>query len=286
MPNTIGQKIILFVSSITFMLGAVPVFAKAVAPEPAAVGQGAILTERRLAVTDARKFTLPLREKLVYRMKWMGITAGELTSEIQGLGKWRGHKAYRIVVRARTVGLCSKLYRIDDRYVSYLDAEELHTLRHEVHRREGAYRKDAVTDFDQVAHKAYFTSLTDGSRKVYTIPPHTQDTVTAAYYSRFLPLEPGRLFDLRVSNSENNYELFLKIHQRHKRVLLGKEREVFLFRPYARQAGQPVRAGRLSGYISADSTREPLQVVIRAPVFTSVVATLVRAERRGEQVIR
>lgn len=278
MPNSISKKITFLILSIAFLLAAGPGFPEAGSPEPEIVGHEEALQEERSAPL-ALQVAFPAREKLVYRVKWLGITAGELTAEVQGLGKWRGRKAYRIAVRARTVGICSTIYRIDDHYVSYLDAEEMHTLRHEVHRREGHYKKDAVTDFDQQAHKAYFKNLTDGSRKVYTIAPHTHDTVTAAYYSRFLPLAPGRMFDLRVANSESNYELFLKVQGRQERPVGGKRRGVFQFRPYARQDGKAVRAGRLSGYISADAAREPVQVIIRAPVFTSLVATLVKAER-------
>jgi len=243
-----------------------------------AVSQEAVLTERKGAASELQH-AFPLREKLVFRVKWLGITAGELVSEIQGIVEWKGRKAYRIEVTARTVGICSVLYRIKDHYVSYLDVEEMHTLRHEVHRREGGYSKDAVTDFDQEAHKAYFESLTDGTRKVYTIPPHTQDTVTASYYSRFLPLGPGRVFGLRVANSEKNYDLYLRVRSKEKRRFRGKSRDVYHFQPYARQEGKQVREGRLNGYITADELREPVQVIIKAPVFTSLTATLVRSER-------
>jgi hypothetical protein len=107
-----------------------------------------------------------------------------------------------------------------------------------------------------------------------------QDTVTAAYYARFLPLEPGRMFDMRVANNESNYELFLKVRQKERRSSMGKVRDVYQFQPYAKYKGEQVRAGRLSGYVSADPRREPVFIVIKAPIFTSVTAFLVRAERQ------
>lgn len=274
------QKSALFLGlSITSLLACLPVFGDTEIQPMDAVEHEAVLKEERAELPRARP-VFPEYEKLVYRAKWLGIPAGELVAEIKGLEDFRGRKAYRIEVSARTTGICSLIYRIDDHYVSYLDAEEFHTLRHEVHRREGHYKKDAVTDFDQNAHKAYFKSLTDGSEKVYDVPPNVQDTVTASYYSRFLPLGPNRIFTLRVANSEQNYALYLRVHAFERRTFAGKVREVFKFQPYARQNGRRIREGRVSGYISADSVREPLLVVIKAPVFTSIAAWLVKVERR------
>lgn len=268
-------KIIILSISITFVAAVSLAVAK-----PLVWDEKVITQETALGLRDGPgNPSFPLKEKLVYRMKWLGIPAGELISEVQGLGKWRGRKAYRIKVHARTIGLPAKLYKIDDHYVSYMDAEHFHTLRHEVHRREGGYVKDAVTEFDQVNHKAYFHSFTDGTSKIYDIPPHTHDTVTAAYYSRFLPLIEGRKFGLRVANSEKNYDLFLNIDRKVKRSFRMGEFEVYHFQPYARHKGEQVREGRLNGYITADQFRYPLQVIIKAPVFTSVTATLIHVDR-------
>jgi hypothetical protein len=281
MPNKFKRNIPISIISITslilYALGASAFSATTdIRLEP--VSQEKVLTAETGAVFPTLS-SFPAHEKLVFRVKWLGITAGELVAEIQGLGKWRGRKAYRIEVKARTVGFCSKLYKISDHYVSYLDAEKFYTLRHEVHRREGHYKKDAVTDFDQKAHKAYFKSLTDGSVKTYPIPERTQDTITASYYSRFLPLEPGRRFDLRVANSEQNYDLYLQVKSRLKRTIRGLSRDVYHFQPYARLKGKRVREGKVSGYITADKLREPVQVVIKAPIFTSLTATLILSER-------
>jgi hypothetical protein len=214
-------------------------------------------------------------EKLVYTIKWLGLTAGELVSEVKGPEEWRGRKVWRIEVTARTTGLCSTLYRIEDRYVSLLDAERLHSLRHEVQRREGGYKKDAVTDFDQEAHKAYFESATDGSKKVYDIPPDAQDTVTAAYVARGLPFGSEGVASFKVSNSEKVYELFLHISRHMLMHVPGRgQAEAVRLTPYARLAGVEVREGRASGYVTADSRRLPFLVILKAPVFTSVTATL------------
>lgn len=219
-------------------------------------------------------------ERLVYKIRWLGITAGELVSEVKGIEELRGRKVYRIEVTARTVGFCSTLYRIEDSYVSYLDVEHLYSLRHEVHRREGGYKKDSAVDFDHEAGKAYFKSETDGSSKVVDIPKDVQDTVTASYMARFLPLEQGRTFSFHVYNSEKIYDLFLNIGKKHVMAVPGQGRkEAFYLVPFARFEGERVREGSASGYITDDEKRLPFLMVIKAPVFTSVTASLLPASK-------
>ena len=220
-------------------------------------------------------WTLPEKERLVYSVKWLGIPAGEIVTEISGLTEVRGRKAYMIDVTARTVGFCSMLYKIEDRYRSYLDAEKLHVLRNEIHRREGGYKKDSMTDFDQDLHKAHFKSATDGSEKVFDVPPDVQDTFTASYFLRTVALRKGQVVKIPISNSEKNYDVYVSIPQEETLSIPGYGREeVFYIQPFARLNNDEVREGRMTGFVSVENGHLPYFVVIKAPVFTSVTAML------------
>lgn len=229
------------------------------------------------AQASEKTWTLPEKETVVFRIKWLGITAGEITSSIKGLTQWQGRRVYLLDVTAKTVGLCSKLYRVEDHFVSYLDAERLYSLRHEVHRREGGYRKDAVIDFDQEKHMAHFKSATDGSEKIFSIPPNTQDTVTAAYVARLNDLQPGKHFDIKVCNSEKNYTVDLGIGKKTKMRTVGNRLvDVVRLQPKGHYKNNVVRDGRLSGYVEAGTGHAPVFIVIKAPVFTRLTATRVQ----------
>ena len=221
-------------------------------------------------------WVLPETEKLTFRMKWIGIPAGVITAEIKGIEEIHGRRAYRIEVTAKTTGLCSILYRIEDRYVSYLDIERLHTLRHEVHRREGGYKKDAVTDFDQDLHRAHFKSLSDGSEKTFDIPPDAQDTISAAYVMRTRAFEVGGSYGVKICNSEKNYDILLNVLGTGVLSVAGRgQQKVFSIKPYGHLNGKEVRDGRMSGWVSVEPGHLPYRIVIKAPVFTQVSAFLV-----------
>ncbi len=248
-----GMKI---VWGLIFFLGILPVFAS---PANSATG-----------------WTLPEKETLTFRVKWIGVPAGMITMEIKGIEEVRGRRAYRLEVTAKTTGLCRTLYRIEDKYVSYLDVERLYTLRTEVHRLEGGYKKDAVTDFDQDLHVAHFKSLTDGSEKTFDIPPDIQDTISAAYAMRTRVLEVKGSYEVKICNSEKNYDIFLNVLGTGVLSVAGQGRQkVFLVKPYGHLKGKEVRDGRMSGWISAEPGHVPYRIVIKAPVFTQVTAFLV-----------
>lgn len=216
---------------------------------------------------------IPGYEKVTYKVKWLGAPVGTITVSINGMKKIDGRDAYHIEIIAKTNEFCSKIYRIDDRYVSYIDAKELYTLRHEVYRREGRYKKDAVTDFDQVNHKAHFRNFLDKSEKNFDIPPAVQDPVSTYYYFRNLPMEIGKGVTCWVCNNESNYRMFAVVEKKELINVPGMgRREGLLIQPYARLDGKVVRKGKAAGYFSCDEKRLPLLGILRGPIFTTIVA--------------
>lgn len=223
---------------------------------------------------------LPPYERLTYQMRWVGISVGTLTTTVKGIEKINGRDAYVLEAEAHTNGFCSAIYRIDDHFTSYMDVEKLHTLRHEVHRREGSHRKDGITDFDQVNHTASHFNQRENSRKEYAIPPDAQDTISASYYFMLLAMKQGDRVEYAVWNNERIYRLMAFIGGRNTLRLDGKlgDREGFLVEPFAELRGERVDKGRVSAYYSWDDRRIPLFAVIKAPVLTSVTVTLAAIE--------
>ena len=214
-------------------------------------------------------------EKLIYTVRWLGVPVGVITASIKGIKEIKGRKAYVLEVTAKTNIFCSAIYKIDDRFVSYIDAENFYTLRHEVYRREGRYKKDAVVDFDHIIKKAYFKNFIDKSEKTFDIPYGVQDTLSACYYFRLLPVEIGEKIEYAVYNNEKIYQLFGVIESKdYIRLPRFGKKPAFHIQPYAQLEGEQVKKGRVSGYFSVDEKRLPLLAVVQAPMFTEVAASL------------
>ena len=226
-------------------------------------------------VIEPAQSSLPEYERLAYVVRWLGIQVGIITASINGIKEINGRKAYELEVTVKTNAFCSAIYKIDDKFVSYMDIENFYTLRHEVYRREGRYKKDAITDFNHTVKKAYFKNLIDKSEKVFDIPYGVQDTLSACYYFRLLPIAIGDKVEYAVCNNEDIYELFGVIESRdYIRLPRLGMKSAFFIQPYAQIKGEQVKKGRVSGYFSVDQRRLPLLAVVQAPIFTEITASL------------
>jgi hypothetical protein len=222
---------------------------------------------------------LPEREKLTYRVAWLGVPVGTITASIKGTKKIRGRDAYELEITADTNSFCSAIYPIHDRYISYMDVDTLATLRHEVYRREGRYKKDAATDFDHAAGTAHFKNFLDKSEKTIPIPADVRDPVSMAYFFRTVPLGLGAQQEFHVYNNEDTY-LLCGIADRKRKIrtpALGMT-EAFHIQPYAMLKGKPVRKGTASMYITCAGRRIPVTGSVRAPLFTEVTGYLEAVE--------
>ncbi len=233
--------------------------------------------------TPPRK--LPLGEKLTYEVRWLRIPVGTIVASVfPELEQVDGQSAYKVSVIVKTNDFCSKIYKVEDKFISYIDTKTMTTLRHEVYRRDGRYKKDAITDFNQQNHMAHFKNLLDKSEKTFKIPENTQDTLSACYYFRLLELKLGDRIEYSVVNNEQNYRLF-GIAEDKKFIKISElgDFESFFIQPYAKEiGGEQVKKGKVSGYFSADERRLPLLAVVEAPMFTKVTATLTKIEYTGK----
>jgi hypothetical protein len=227
---------------------------------------------------DAR---LPDHQKLTYRIRWLGLTVGTITTSINGTTTINGRSAVILEAVVRTTGIISKIRKIDSRFVSAMDTEKWCSLRLEVHRRDGSIREDSITEFDQVNHKAHYKNLTDGSEQVFTIPADIQDILSACYYFALAPFNAGDLLGYNIWKDKASYRLFCLIGpvtSIRLAVSRKKEKEAFLLHPFAESRGGKIFKGRVSAYYSCEIFRIPLFAVIKGPAFTEANISLVKIE--------
>ncbi len=230
---------------------------------------------------DAR---LPDYEKLTYDVRWCGMSVGILTTSILGITNYKGREAYVLEATMKTNAFLSKIYKIEDRFISYMDVETLYTLRHEVSRRDGNYKKNAVTEFDQTNQKAYYKNFIDKSEKNFDIPIGIHDILSAYYSFMLLPLRIGDRIDFNVSNNEKNYQSFCLVQSKALIRLPAfdkKEYEAFLIQPYAHLKGAKVDKGNVNAYFSCEKRRLLLLAKVKGPIFTEVTIYLSKIEKKN-----
>jgi hypothetical protein len=142
---------------------------------------------------------------------WMtaGFAVMEIDPEWQTVG---GREAYHIRVDGYSVGIFTLFYKVRDQFESFVDREELVSLKFVRRTQEGRYKRNDDVLFDHQNLKAHST------RMVNDITPGVQDMISSFYHMRTWD------FDTAEVNDEYFMDFFLDDSlYRSKIVFLGRD---------------------------------------------------------------
>jgi len=149
-------------------------------------------------------------EKLVFGLQYGLVSAGKATLEIRNIAVLDSIKSYHIFSLAKSNKAFDLIFKVRDRHESFMDYENLYSLKFKKHLREGNFRRDEIVIFDQINHLAIYK---DEKKR---IPPNTHDFLTAFYYIRTVPLIPGQAVFLANNSGKKNYPIYVKVLRREK----------------------------------------------------------------------
>jgi hypothetical protein len=207
-------------------------------------------------------------EKLVFSVQYGIVNAGEASLEIRNVASLEGGDAYRVVSNARTNDVFSVVFKVRDRYESYMDTTELYSLRYEKHIREGNFKRDEVVLFDQRAHTATYED------KVIRIAPRTQDVLSALYYVRTLPLEVGQSVSVANHTDGKNYPLVINVLRRETVKVDAGTFDCLVLEPILRGPAIFTQKGRLTVWVTDDRYRIP--VLMKSKIVIGSVAAVLK----------
>ena len=134
-------------------------------------------------------------ERLRYSVSWANfLVAAELVLQVKGRESAQGILVDHLSVEARTVGIVDRMiYRINDRYESWISLQPGQPSRAEALQLHGRKRQESLLILDPQSRKA-----TLGNGRVLPIPPETVDLGALTYHLRSLKWEAGKPHDLTV----------------------------------------------------------------------------------------
>ena len=212
-------------------------------------------------------------EALTYRVEWRLVTAGRATVEWSAVRQ--PQPGWQAKVRMESVGLVSKLFRVQDDYLVTVNqgmcAETVQTTSSE-----GNRERDAKITFDYAAKKASYLEHDRLKNAVLAaheidIPPCVHDVLGGLYYMRTLNLEPGQSAGVPVSDGKKAVVAKVQAQQREEiRVPDGAYKtiryEAFLF-----DNALYHRSAHLYVWLSDDSRRLPVQIQVRMPITVGTI---------------
>jgi hypothetical protein len=209
-------------------------------------------------------------ETLTYDMSWSSIvTVATAAATIKEKRASFNSTAYYIVAEGRPIPIVARLYSLYYKLDTLLDSDTLLPQRGSVYSEEGRRHRFKVTRFDQAAHTAAFEYQSTGTAdKSFTVPPYTQDALSAIYVLRAVSLKAGDRMTMPVSDNGLNYRLQVDVGRSERvRTPFGESAawklELRIFDPAGRPQGRNVAI-----WMSDDARRLPVKVQGELPVGT------------------
>ncbi len=227
-----------------------------------------------IPVDSLRSFAQPafaIGEHLIFDVGFSFITAGEGSFQILGADSIHGRECYRVVFTVNSVPSFSWIYKVQDRYETFLDAKGIFPWRFEQHVREGGYHLDYAADFDQIDGIAY------ADKKTFPIPPYVHDVVSAFYYVRtmdFSQSRPGQKYMLHNFFKDSTYQLAVKFLGRQQISVDAGKFNTVVIEPLIKEGGLFKSKGRVLIWLTDDERKMPVKV------STEIVVGSIEAELR------
>ena len=227
----------------------------------------------RTIVNDA----FEVGERLSFDVNYGFITAGEAVLEIPALDSIAGRKCFRVEFRVNSLPSFSWIYRVQDRYVTYIDVATIAPWKFEQHVREGSYKRDFIAEFDQRRNVA------KTSEGTYPVPPYVHDILSAFYYARTIdygPLKAGDQVQLSNFSKDKTYDLVVRVLGRQQLEVAAGTFNTVVIEPLVREGGLIKTEGRIVVWLTDDERKIPVRV------NTKVVIGSIDTELKGYTGIR
>jgi hypothetical protein len=196
-------------------------------------------------------------ERLVFDINYGLITAGEAIMSVPSYDSVAGRRCFRVEFFVNSLPSFSWIYRVEDRYLTFIDEETLAPWRFEQHIREGSYKRDFVAEFDQVK------KIANTPDSIYQVPEYVHDIMSAFYYARtydFSDSRPGDSFLLQNFYKDKTYDLVVKFLGRQELEVEAGTFRTIVLEPLIKEGGLFKSEGRVVVWLTDDERKIPVRV--------------------------
>lgn len=169
---------------------------------PGAVAQNDFCNVSNKSIQAGEK----LNFKVFYNLSAIWVAAGEanFTTKLETLN---GNSVYHITGDGQTYKSYDWIFRVRDRYETFIDTETLLPLKFLRNVDEGGYKFTNNVTFDQARRKAY------SNKKTFDVPQCVQDVLSAIYYARnidYSKYKPGSKIPFSMFLDDEVYSLYIR----------------------------------------------------------------------------
>jgi hypothetical protein len=197
-------------------------------------------------------------EWLRFNISYGFIHAGTAVMAIPEFRNTNNRNCFYIKAEAFSASGFSWIFKVEDRYETYIDAEGIFPWRFEQHIREGGYKADNIAQFDQVNHLA----ITKDNK--YSIPEYVHDILSAFYFTRtqdFSNFKPGQRLNLKNFYKDKVFQLDVKFLGKQQVEVEAGKFNCIIVEPLVQEGGLFKHKGRILIWLTDDDRKIPVKVV-------------------------
>jgi hypothetical protein len=212
------------------------------------------------ATVTAAAVPFAVGEELTYRATFGGIPAGSARMRVDGIELVRGRPAYHVVF---SVDGGVPLFRVHDRYESWIDVETLASLRHRQQISEGRYKR--TTSYEIYPERSEYQKEGDSLRASVANPLDDGSFIYAVRTAGIRVGETRR--DDRYFRPDRNPVVLTGLRQETVSVGAGTFATTVV-RPTIRTSGIFSDDGQAQVWFTDDENRYPVQVKAKFAKFS------------------
>jgi hypothetical protein len=203
-------------------------------------------------------------ERLVFDISYGFVTAGQAVMVIPGYKYVNGHKAYEVNTYAVSTEAFDNIFKVRDKYSTFIDVNGIFPHRFEQHVHEGKFFRDYEAFFDQDDLTA---EIGDGTK--YKIPQYVHDILSAFYYVRTLDLtqyHKGQKISLQNFYDGKTHPLDIMVLGRQRVEVEAGVFDCIVVEPMVIEGGLFKNEGSIRIWLTNDANKMPVKVSTKVPV--------------------
>ncbi len=160
-------------------------------------------------------------EKQTLEITYIGMRAGEFTLEVLPLKQMNARSVYHLKGRAVSSSVMGIFYEVNDTIESFWDFDGLFSHRFHLVLDQTKQKRDVLELFDSETKKEFYWNRRNHvekgiseSKDYFDIPVFPQDSFSALFYVRTLPLEDGKVYTFPVVSEGKSWDAVVTVMRR------------------------------------------------------------------------
>ena len=211
-------------------------------------------------------------ERLVFRLKWSFVPAGEAVLAVLPTETLKGEQTFHFMMTAKTNRFVDAFYKVRDRIDAYTDIGMTHTVLYKKKQHEGNTQRNVVVDFDWEKNEARYTTDKE-DRDPIAILPGSFDPLSIFYRLRIFDLAVEDEIEHPVTDGKKCVIGKARIVRREKLKLASGTYDTYLLEPDLKHVGgvfKKSKNAKITLWVTADSRRIPVKIKSKVAVGSFV----------------